>query len=325
LDLEIGRVSGEIHDVEQELQAQQVEAAGLRDKIEEYRRNCRLLEASLWRLSKGVCPTCEQGIPNVAVSALRESLDKLVNDNGAEISDDDERLGILQRSIKALRDQQTRLWGDLNSLKQSRVRALEQQSQAARVAESLAEADSRIAGFDSDVLKLKEQRGAAHAEFKELEACERALGYRGIRANLLGRALGGLQSVCNVWLKRISGRTWVDIKPYTERKSGSVSECIALRVNGAGGGQGYAGSSGGERRRIDVALILALGEFAASSNGLRGGTIFCDEVFDAIDSEGVEPVAEAISSISEERLAIVISHNPAVLGLLKGPHIRIGG
>jgi len=43
---------------------------------------------------------------------------------------------------------------------------------------------------------------------------------------------------------------------------------LTLEVKGAGGDHGYKGASGGERRRIDIALLLALADMASGANGL---------------------------------------------------------
>jgi len=71
-------------------------------------------------------------------------------------------------------------------------------------------------------------------------------------------------------------------------------------VHGIGGGHGYKATSQGERRRQDIALLLA---FAGQ------GTLFFDEVFDSVDKEGIDAVAQVISELAAERCVVVITHN----------------
>ena len=134
---------------------------------------------------------------------------------------------------------------------------------------------------------------------------------RGVRAHVLGRALGGLEAAANGWLARVAGEGLrLKLSPYTEKKTGGTSDAISLEIEGAGGGYGYKASSGGERRRIDVSLLLALAEVAQAAHGSEAGTIFADEVFDALDNVGLERVADVLQELAQDRTVVVISHNP---------------
>jgi DNA repair exonuclease SbcCD ATPase subunit len=147
----------------------------------------------------------------------------------------------------------------------------------------------------------------------ELDACVKVLGLRGVRAHVLGKSLGGLETVANGWLAKIAGSgITIALKPYTEKKTGGTSESISLEVTGAGGGEGYKGSSGGERRRIDVALLLALAEVAQAAHGASAGTIFFDECMDTLDGDGIDRISSVLNDLAKTRCVIVISHNPAL-------------
>ena len=65
-----------------------------------------------------------------------------------------------------------------------------------------------------------------------------------------------------------------------------------------------------------MALLLALGEVAAGASGTRPGTLWCDEVFDSLDTQGCEAVSEAIQEMSRDRCVVVISHNPRLVEML---------
>lgn len=151
----------------------------------------------------------------------------------------------------------------------------------------------------------------ADLEVEQLVAKEtvRVLGPRGVRAFVLGEALVGIEQVANAWLSRMAPGITVSLKAYSESKTGAVSDRISLQIAGAGGGFGYQASSGGERRRVDAAILLALAEVAAAARGTARGTLFLDEVFDAIDSDGAPLVAEAIGELGQTRPVVVITHN----------------
>lgn len=136
------------------------------------------------------------------------------------------------------------------------------------------------------------------------------LGMRGVRAHVLGQTLAGIEAVANVYLARIApAGVSVRLTSYTETKSGTLQDRISLQVLGAGGGHGYRAASGGERRRIDVALMLALSEVSADAAGRSRGTLFFDEVFDAIDDEGVDPISATLAELARERAVVVVTHS----------------
>ena len=113
------------------------------------------------------------------------------------------------------------------------------------------------------------------------------------------------------------GALTLTLSGSTTQKTGNTVDAISLRV----GGRAYASCSGGERRRVDVALLLALRELAVAAHG-RAGTIWADEVFDAFDVQGVQDAAAALREMASERLVVVVTHSPDLLAALR-PDVRI--
>jgi DNA repair exonuclease SbcCD ATPase subunit len=98
-----------------------------------------------------------------------------------------------------------------------------------------------------------------------------------------------------------------------------------LEVEGAGGGRGYKATSGGERRRIDIAIMLALAEVAQASDNRKVPTMWFDEVFDALDvPDGVDAVVQALEDLSRDRCVVVITHNRELIKTLPADlHLRV--
>jgi DNA repair exonuclease SbcCD ATPase subunit len=57
---------------------------------------------------------------------------------------------------------------------------------------------------------------------------------------------------------------------------------------------------------VDAALLLALAEVAGGTQA--NGTLWMDEVFDALDTEGQHLVADALGELGMTRSVVVITH-----------------
>ena len=85
----------------------------------------------------------------------------------------------------------------------------------------------------------------------------------------------------------------------------------------------YGSLSGGERRRADFAILLALSGVAeAARGGDARGVLFLDEVGDSLDPTGIAGLAEVLEDLARDRCVVAITHRaelaarlPAVLRL----------
>jgi len=86
---------------------------------------------------------------------------------------------------------------------------------------------------------------------------------------------------------------------------------IELQVVNGSGGESYLANSGGERRRIDVAVLCALQDLVRSRKGNDTNVLFLDEIFDTLDGAGIEAVVYLLSNFihSAEDSIFVISHS----------------
>lgn len=146
----------------------------------------------------------------------------------------------------------------------------------------------------------------------ELQAADAVLSVSGVRSHILHQALSGIEAVANVWLSRLAltgdYALSLALKPYTESAKGAVKDAISMEIFGAGNGQGYGAASDGEKRRLDVALVLALAEVEAGSSSRAPGTLFFDECFDALDAEGRDSVLEVLEEMAQQCCVVLITH-----------------
>lgn len=337
LQAEEVRLRGLIVKAEQTLREERVELSKLdrmvtiaEGKVAEAKKRARFFE-------QDKCPTCEQKIPAKAKQAAARVVEECQcaaeqARQGAEEESSFHREEVteLEEMLKALRAKHGEAQGRVASATAEKRRIEAEHSawvagrkQAEAAERAKADAEKLITRSEVEERKANGEAADLEPELTELEAVEQVLGLTGFRAHVLSHALHGIEVVSNRWLAEIVGADiQLQLKSYTEKKSGGISDKISMHVHGAGGGQGYYGCSGGERRRIDVSILLALAEVAMAARGKEAGTMIFDEVFDTLDSSGVEAVCGALATLSRDRNVIVISHSDELADALS-PSLRV--
>lgn len=199
-----------------------------------------------------------------------------------------------------------------------------------------ARALATVAAFAAECDHLRDaiaEAEALGADDRETAAClaaaDTALGFGGVRTRILAHALPFLGRRASVWLARL-GRSGWSVRFAATRKGGvrgaAGEEAITMSLAGPPKPD-YAALSGGEAKRVDLALLLALGELARAVHGGAGGTLWFDEVLDApLDAEGAEAAADALAALARDRAVVVVAHSPDVLRALRPVlHIDLGG
>jgi DNA repair exonuclease SbcCD ATPase subunit len=260
------------------------------------------------------CPTCRQPLSERHLERVRREAREARVAADAEMAKVADQLATTREDVAERAEEHSHFAGRLAAAEQA--------------AKELARWGRVRAGLDRSAAQALHEAAQARARAEELSAAvgehggraallgvaERVLGLRGLRAHVLGRALDGLEDAANVWLSRVAGEDLrLKLSPYQERASGGLREVIGLSVAWPSGGRTYASASAGERRRVDVALMLALGDVAMAAYGRSGATLFVDEVLDSpLDAEGRSLVARALREIARDRCVVVVSHEPSV-------------
>lgn len=284
----------------------QVAGVPSRDELREAARSKAFLEAKLSSAraasSTGTCPTCGQEINGknsehkpADVKAIKVKLRK------ARQCEEDLRASHLEAEKASAEAREL-----LAEAKDWRRRWEEAYQHRVKLLEELEDLEDEI---DSSKVKLD----AMTEVLEEQKAAVKVLSVGGVRAHLLEDALAGIESIANSWLQMFSNagdyQLQVKLKPYTEKKTGGSRPAISIQVDGVANGQGYLAASNGERRRVDIALLLALPEVSTSGDL---GVLFFDEVFDALDDEGRDAVCEILKEISKRCCVVLITHSQAL-------------
>jgi DNA repair exonuclease SbcCD ATPase subunit len=292
--------------------------------IGDQRRVLQAIEAKLELARAGQCSECEQPWHGASVEELEQEagdaawklealeqedreLKDVITRKGAEATAEwrklDERIRQLETQLAA--------W-ERQSAAQQAVAAQRQrweEQEARRLADwergskehaaKVARAHAELLTLADELEDLRLHQTELGAKAAELQVASALLGVKGLRGHVLGRALDGVEAVANYWLGQIApGRA------LTVRAEGDAGK-ITIGLHGFGGGK-YKAASAGERRRVDAPLLLALAEVAG--HGSTRGTLFLDEVFDALDRDGRALVCQALAEIGQTQSVVVVTH-----------------
>ena len=139
-----------------------------------------------------------------------------------------------------------------------------------------------------------------------------ACGNGGIKSVLLDSVTPFLNTRANYYLSKLAGTSMeVKFTTQTELKSGEKRDKFSVEVRNVHGGEDYKGNSGGEKRRIDIAVNMALQDLVNSRSNKRIDFLVYDEAYEGLDPIGCEAVIDLLREKSQEVGSIfVITHNP---------------
>ncbi len=192
----------------------------------------------------------------------------------------------------AYEGQQRALWA------QWAARGQEVQGRVQAAREGLAELQDRI--WKQGVALIEVQTEARHWTYwRDM--------LPGVKAAALDSVLGHLNERIADHLDTLSAGT-LGCQVYQKAHGQGSRIQVDLRTPAGS----YGLSSGGEKRRVDLALYLAIADLVALSSGVEVNLLVCDEVTDGLSMEGVRHFLQALRSLGEDRCILVVSHNPAV-------------
>tara|TARA_R110000824_G_scaffold76840_2_gene194626 strand:+ start:927 stop:2498 length:1572 start_codon:yes stop_codon:yes gene_type:complete len=88
-----------------------------------------------------------------------------------------------------------------------------------------------------------------------------------------------------------------------------------------GGPRHYISLSGGERRKLNLAVMLGLQSLLSKSSSSKTNLLFFDEVAENLDEDGVNGLRALLYDLKEDKTLFVITHNPTLRGLLDSTKI----
>jgi len=279
---------------------------------------------------EGECPTCTQPVTDELKHKARGVL-------GAEIdqheSSRDEALGSAEK-LESQRDdleQPLEPQSPAVALAEADVEAEQAALQALEVKLATAKAEAKTA--DDRWAVFQQQQGTIDAQVEEKEAAiEKAdeklgvlkdgaarlefwvegFGHAGLKSFLIEAEIPAINKRATAYAQVLLGAgAKVRLQATTKLKSKDVTrEKLTVEGGIPGCCSSYAGASKGQKRRLDLALLLAFREIVGQRSAKSFRQFMADELFDGLDKAGCESVVSLLQEIAAECPVTLVTHSP---------------
>ena len=282
------------------------------------------------RLRDKPCPTCGQKIGVKAMKGIKHVAKEQRGDYAADVKRlTQERSKVLDKA-NAYRKEAGRLEDEARRLQDSIVgdsgerQALEQDMRVLKLAvKQLGARCTQLRG-EENPHKIAVERGLARIDsideslvtaegqieklaklIDPLEFWLKGFGNAGIRAYLIEQAIPFLnQRVAAHAQELTDGTVDVEFSNRTVLKNDEERMKFRVKVTNKKGAAKYKGNSGGERKRVDICVQLALQDLVAARVQTDVNIRVFDEPFDALDD--TERVVDMLQGLAEQGLSVFI-------------------
>lgn len=170
--------------------------------------------------------------------------------------------------------------------------------------------------------KIKAQKTALlklERDKAKLEDVVKVFSNSGVKSHVLDLVTPFLNEKANKYLSKLTGSDIeITFSTQTRNKSGELTDRFEIQVHNSTGGDTYQANSEGEKKRIDLAISLAIQDLLLSKTETPPNLIMYDEVFDALDGVGSENVVELLRErLDTVESIFVITHSEHLKNLFE--------
>jgi DNA repair exonuclease SbcCD ATPase subunit len=286
----------------------------LKFKIEQLNK-----ERELLLKKKEICPVCNRKYSNEEISIVEDNIDKIKTNLKDFISENQKIVESLQKEI----EKKEEFKKSLISIREEIKKNIDIKTSEELKEEKIKTLESKIQEYKKSIIELKEEKILSQEEIektnkkiKELEkklknikeelfildSVKFVLSEEGVKTFIIKKMLDVLNDKLNFYLKKLNA-------PCTCTFDEQFEETIK-NVNGKE--CSYFNFSGGERKRIDVAILFMFQDILRYYSGTYFSLSMYDELFDsALDESGIDNILEILKKRIEDydESVYIVSHN----------------
>jgi DNA repair exonuclease SbcCD ATPase subunit len=167
-----------------------------------------------------------------------------------------------------------------------------------------------VAKLEKRIVELEAQGRLLEVSNEMLANAVKVFGPAGVRAHILDTVTPFLNDRTRDYLGALSdGNIHAEWSTLSKTAKGDLKEKFNIEVVNDKGADSFAGLSGGEKRKVRLATVMALQDMVASRATKPISLFLCDEIDHALDESGLERLMVVLERKARERgTVMVISH-----------------
>jgi len=181
------------------------------------------------------------------------------------------------------------------------------ETMASDLKDELKDAEKELADTDKQYRELE-------VKVNELQFWVDAFGNSGLKSFLIEAEIPAINEKATGYARRLLGDgAHVRLSATKELKSrAALKEELTVEGYIPGCTNSYNGASKGQRKRLDLCLVLAFRDLVASRTSKAFRQMFVDELFDGLDRSGCESVVTLLRDIVKDCPISMITHDPRI-------------
>ena len=319
LRTELSTITTKIKGIDDVLRGTQSKCDGLSRDITSLEREIRTLESI-----GDVCSKCNRDLDKAEVDArkveisnkktsvagFRQSIAEinkklpLVNATKSKLDDNRENIRNKIASIQGIQSKNSAVESHIVSLKKT-IKDTNAKIESKRI--EVSSFSELIEKFKAKIADLREKLEKSRNDCSVLESCKFVLSEEGVKSVIIKELKLFINTRLNEYLRKLDTPVICKFDEYFEE----------TLTNKFGVPKSYNALSGGERKRLDLAVLFTLQDMLNYRSGVDVQLAFYDEILDtSIDEYGRKKVLELLKEKSTDSAIYVISHRSKMSELI---------
>ena len=169
------------------------------------------------------------------------------------------------------------------------------------------ELEKAIDSKREEIKKVETQRMEAQRAYDVMRFWEKALSEQGVIRFVIRNILDYFNAKCNEYLSLLANGNF----------SIQFNEELNEKILSNGKHIHHCSLSGGERRRINIAVMLSLQSLLQFTGKETSNVLFFDEITENMDAEGTQGLYILLAELKKENTIFLITHNDQLKSLLE--------
>ena len=313
LEKTIGDLKEDSKNFSEKINKCEYQYSSLNNEKDRINRDKKKLEAQLNAIGESFeCPTCHQTVSAELGEEIKADIEEKISELEDEIFDKSEQIMLVESDLMTYRRISEDVNNRLNAMSKTHKELTEKmyaynkvvrenatlQGQLANLA-NISELEKNILDLNSQIQEVNDKRGEVEIDYNITDHILKLI-TKEFRTYLLSGIIEymnqKLQGYSDYLFENPDDRIWVDAD--TSKLTIMLNDSL------------YESLSGGEKKKVDLALVLAQRDLALKVSGFQCNLLVLDEILENMDEVASNVSLKLLNDVSEEIESVyLISHN----------------